>query len=212
VLQAERLGQPFLLVRDHDGAQQVVALGDRDRLTIGRDAACDVAIDWDAMASRVHAELLRVGVHWVVVDDGLSRNGTYVDGMRLAGRRRLADGDALRIGLTLIVFRAAPPSLGRETLPATVRVMARERLTPMQQRVLRSLCDPFAADRQYGLPATNQEIADALVMSVDGVKTHLRALFELFGLADLPRGHKRARLAQLALASGVVDLREPLSL
>ena len=33
---------------------------------------------------------------WTVVDDGLSRNGTYVNGERIHGRRRLVDGDTPR--------------------------------------------------------------------------------------------------------------------
>ena len=34
------------------------------------------------------------------MDDGLSRNGTFVNGERLSGRRRLTDGDTLRFGGT----------------------------------------------------------------------------------------------------------------
>lgn len=206
-LRAELLGRPFLLLRDGQGTQLVVALGERRRMAIGRGDACDLALDWDASASRVHAELVRVGDDWAVVDDGLSRNGTFVNGTRLIGRRRLADGDNLRVGTTAIVFRAPPADPAFVTIPTSDRIVERERLTPMQRRVLSSLCDPYRDGRHDALPATNQEIADALVLSVDGVKTHLRALFELFELGDLPRGHKRMRLAQLALASGVVDLR-----
>jgi len=144
-----------------------------------------------------------------VLDDGLSRNGTFVNGERLTGRRRLHDGDTLMLGATAIVFRAPPIDAGIVTVPASEQTVERDRPTSMQRRVLQCLCEPYAVDRLNALPATNQEIAAALVLSVDGVKTHLRALFELFGIADLPRGHKRTRLAQLALAAGVVDLRGP---
>ena len=39
-------------------------------------------LTWDPDASRVHAELVRLADAWVVVDDGLSRNGTFVNGER----------------------------------------------------------------------------------------------------------------------------------
>ena len=50
-----------------------------------------------------------------MVDDGLSRNGTFVNGERVTRRRRLLDGDELRIGSTTIRFRA-PFEAGEHTL------------------------------------------------------------------------------------------------
>ena len=43
-------------------------------------------LDWDSEISRVHAALERIGDDWTVVDDGLSHNGTYLNGN--AGDRR----------------------------------------------------------------------------------------------------------------------------
>ena len=37
----------------------------------------------------MHAALERVGDAWALIDDGLSHNGTWVNGERLIGRRRL---------------------------------------------------------------------------------------------------------------------------
>ena len=71
---------------------------------IGRDAACDAPLTWDARVSRLHVELSFLRGHWLVVDDGLSRNGTYVNGERVAGRRRLCDGDQLLVGSTAMFF------------------------------------------------------------------------------------------------------------
>ena len=71
--------------------------------------------------SRLHAELeLRAG-EWTVCDDGFSQNGTWVNGLRLAGRRRLADGDLLRVGRTIFAFCAptSPAASGRRSCPAS---------------------------------------------------------------------------------------------
>lgn len=109
---AERQGDPYLVYRDGRGDQRVLSLPDTwDRVTIGRGLGADVSLPWDEEVSRVHAEIVRLGDDWVVVDDGLSRNGTFVGGERVAARRRLADGDELRVGSTTIGYRdpfAAP--------------------------------------------------------------------------------------------------------
>src|SRR5258708_24039942 len=79
-IDAERLGRPFLVLRDEQGAQRIVELEDaRERLSIGRGAGNDVALPWDTEVSRLHAELERIAGEWTVSDDGLSRNSTYVN-------------------------------------------------------------------------------------------------------------------------------------
>ncbi len=104
---AERQGDPYIVYDDARGARRVLSLPDGwHRVTIGRAMAADVPLTWDPDASRVHAELVRLADAWVVVDDGLSRNGTFVNGERVESRRRLLDGDELRIGSTAIRFRA----------------------------------------------------------------------------------------------------------
>src|SRR5687767_12508420 len=87
-LQAERRGTAFLLVLDGDGHQRILDLPAESSLSIGRGPASDVALTWDTEVSRVHAVLERVGGEWTVLDEGLSRNGSFVNGERLHGRRR----------------------------------------------------------------------------------------------------------------------------
>src|SRR3954468_19284760 len=100
-------GTGFLLYRRGDGRQEFTELPqDRERLTIGRRDSNDVALSWDGQVSRVHAEPVRMGADWVVRADGISRNGTFVTGERVRGRRRLCDGDAISVGDTLISFCA----------------------------------------------------------------------------------------------------------
>ena len=105
--EALRQGDPFLVWLDAHGRQQILSLRDGwDRVTIGRGPSSDVGLPWDADVSRVHAELVRVGDDWAIVDDGLSTNGTFVGGERVERRRRLHDRDQLRCGTTELLFRA----------------------------------------------------------------------------------------------------------
>jgi pSer/pThr/pTyr-binding forkhead associated (FHA) protein len=205
---AERRGLPFLVYRTDGGEQVLVDLGDAtDRVTIGRRATNDVPLAWDARVSRLHAALERVGDAWVVLDDGLSHNGTWVNGERLAGRRRLDDGDTISVGVTVVVFRAPRGSSASRPTASAIGPHLGELLTPAQRRVLIALCRPFK-DSHYGTPATNQRIADELVVSVETVKGTLRALFKAFGIDDLPQNEKRATLALRALRTGVIGPRD----
>jgi pSer/pThr/pTyr-binding forkhead associated (FHA) protein len=178
-----------------------------DRLTIGRRPSNDVPLDWNSEVSRVHAALEHVGDDWTVVDDGLSHNGTYVNGDRVTARRRLQDGDVISVGGTALAFRAPARDSGSTPTVTAIGPHVGELLTPAQRRVLIALCRPFK-DSAYSTPATNQQIADELVVSVDAVKSTLRALFEVFGVDDLPQNQKRASLAVQALRSGVITRRE----
>lgn len=104
---AGQAGAAFLVYEDGSGHQQVYALEESAaRIRIGRGSATDLWLAWDDQVSRLHAEVERAGDDWVLVDDGLSANGTFCNEERLEGRRRLRDGDRLRLGRTELVFRA----------------------------------------------------------------------------------------------------------
>ena len=206
-IEAERAGAPFLLYRDHDDELRIFPLVASTRVTVGRDDANDVALAWDTEASRLHAELERLGSEWTVADDGLSRNGTYVNGQRITGRRRLRDGDVLNFGATQALYRAPGVPLLDETR-ARSTVTAVPSLSPAQLRVLLALCRPFGGATEHAMPASNQEIADELVVTVDAVKAQLRALFDKFDVGELPQNRKRARLVELAFQSGLVRPRD----
>jgi pSer/pThr/pTyr-binding forkhead associated (FHA) protein len=207
-IETERRGLPFLVYRDSSERQRIFELGEHaPSVTIGRGSATDVSLEWDEKVSWVHAELERIGDAWTVIDDGLSRNGTQINGERVSGRRRLRDGDLLRAGETSLLFR--DPQHGK----AGVTVVAPEtgtqaRLSDAQRRVLVALCRPFKDGDAYASPPPNQQIADELFLGVDTVKTHLRALFARFEIEDLPQNQKRLKLVELALKSGVVSPRD----
>jgi pSer/pThr/pTyr-binding forkhead associated (FHA) protein len=170
-------------------------------VTIGRAPTADVVLADDPLVSRVHARLERTGGRWTVVDDGLSRNGTWVDGVRLTGRRALHDRDSIRVGDTVLVFcapdeREEPHTLVGEPLPIAGA------LTPAQRAVVAALCRPLVAGG--AAPATNAQIAAELHLSLDAVKTHLRGVAHRWGIDHLPQNEKRARTAQLAVQLGLV--------
>jgi predicted component of type VI protein secretion system len=200
-IEAERAGVPFLVYRDGDGKQMIYALGDA-AVTVGRRSDNDVALDWDEEVSRLHAQLEHIKGDWAVVDDGLSRNGSFVNGEPIKGRQRLRDGDRLCFGRTILVYRA-PAADDAPSTAATASRTAIASLSETQRKVLIALCRPMAVSA-FITPASNKEIADELFLSVDAVKSHLRVLFERFELTELPQNQKRTSLAAIALLNEIV--------
>ncbi|HEY3189238.1 MAG TPA: FHA domain-containing protein [Solirubrobacteraceae bacterium] len=205
-VEADRRGVPYLLFRDERGAQTIVALpNDRHALALGRAAACDICLSWDRRVSGVHARLERLGGDWTVEDDGLSRNGTFVNGERVAGRRRLHDADILHLGEIDIAYRAPGDSRASTEL---VHAPSPPALSDAQRRVLVALCRPYRDGGAFTRPASNAEIAGELYISVEAVKTHLRALFQRFDITDVPQNAKRVRLVELGFETGAVTGRD----
>jgi pSer/pThr/pTyr-binding forkhead associated (FHA) protein len=203
-LEAARSDTPFLIYRDGADVQRIIHLrGELERVMIGRRASNDVPLEWDLQVSRTHAELERLGDEWAVSDDGLSSNGTFVNGVRVRGRRLLCDGDELKVGTTLIAFRA--PARGA-TLMTYVpeQLQTAPRLGASQRAVLVALARPYKHSG-FATPATNKDIAAEVVLTVNGVKSIMRALFQKFGVEELPRGEKRARLVERALQIGAIS-------
>ncbi len=81
-------------------------------------------------------------------------------------------------------------------------------LSTTQRRVLVALCRPYKDGTAFASPATNQQIAEELFLSVDAVKTHLRVLFAKFGIEQLPQNQKRIRLVERAFYSGLIAERD----
>jgi hypothetical protein len=93
-------GPPRLVVHE-DGGTREVAL-DKELVTIGRLAECDVVIA-DKGASRRHAQIRTKDADATLTDLG-STNGTKLNGQQVQ-TRVLRDGDRITIGTTLIEFR-----------------------------------------------------------------------------------------------------------
>ncbi len=208
-IEAERLGLPFLVHRDADGNQRIRLIeGDRGEIWIGRSASADISVPWDGEVSKLHAQLEFVGGECTLVDDGLSRNGSFVNEERVSGRRRLRDGDVIRIGQCRVLFRAALGEGGGDSTVLSTDPFGLAGVSPAQRRVLVALCRPFKEGAAFATPATNGEIAAELHLSVDAVKTHLRTLFEKFDLADVPQSGKRVALVQRAMQTGLITERD----
>jgi len=134
-----------------------------ERLWVGRGAAYDVRLDCDEQASRCHAELVLVPGGWAVVDGGLSRNRTFVGGIRIAGRHRLHDGEVVRFGGSSLTCRL--PTRSGLSIRLDEDTLALPDLTPTQRRVLVSLCRPVWDAGGRGVPATNPRYRRELVLS-----------------------------------------------
>ncbi|HEY1569560.1 MAG TPA: FHA domain-containing protein [Solirubrobacteraceae bacterium] len=202
VIHAERRDEPFLVYRDAEGGLQTVTLaGD---VTVGRNAEAALSIYWDDQVSGLHAELNQLGGELTLVDDGLSRNGSYVNGERVHGRRRLRDGDRLQFGRTVVLVRRPTDGQHRATAVAIHAVGAPIELSVRQREVLTALCRPLTGSNPFAAPASNRHIAEELFLSVPAVKLHLRALFDKFGVEELPQNEKRLALVGRARASGLV--------
>jgi FHA domain len=204
-IRADRHGSAYVLFRDASGSQRIRTLGaESTMLTIGRDAGCDLCLEWDSGVSRAHARLERLGR----TTGCWSTTGFHVmarssPGERLGQRRRLVDGDVMRFGATALLYRA-PRQQIRETV-TTVSGSGEIHLTPAQRRVLIVPCGPYRDGDRFATSASNRAIAEELVLSVEAVKTQLRALFEKFDVEPLARDAKRARLAQRAFETGVIS-------
>ena len=208
MLSFERAGEPFVAMRDGDGKLLVVALdAHASAMTLGRGAGTDVSIPWDAEVSGVHAELRRLGQEWTVADDGLSRNGTFLNGERIIGRQRLRPGDRLLVGGTVLVYCQNAAESSERTVDSG-KLPELPSISATQHRILIALCRPYREGGEFAVPASNQQIAREVFLGIDAVKRHLRTLFGRFGLGELPQNQKRARLAELAMRMGIVSQRD----
>jgi FHA domain len=183
---------PFLRVED---SGEVISLRG-EVTTVGRGRGVDIRLD-DPSVSRLHAELIRRGPYVYVVDLGLSRNGTRVNGRPVA-RRVLDEGDVLSFGAA----RCRIGGLPQEDLAEEVRRAAAPELTRRELDVLTSLCRPALSDEAFAIPATAHEIAADLVVTEAAVKQHLLRLYQKFRVPEGP--NRRTRLANEVVALGLV--------
>jgi pSer/pThr/pTyr-binding forkhead associated (FHA) protein len=173
-----------------------------ERSTIGRAAENDVVLGDDATASHMHAALECFPAGWAVTDLG-SSNGTWVNGDRVWGARRLRHGDEIRVGQTRLIFRDPLTATGA----ATETDEGAPSLTARERDVLVALCRPILARDVFTEPAPTRTIAEELGITPAAVKQHLANLYDKFGVTGAD-AHRRARLANAAVRRGALSLNE----
>lgn len=177
---------------------------DGHRFTIGSHSSNDIVLKADRTVSRLHAVLEAFPAGWSLRDMG-SRNGTFVNGQKLAGERVLGPGDDVRIGSTRLVVRG---SHGEHT--NTEAAQPPPELTRRERDVLVALCRPVLSGDVFREPASIRAVAAELVVSDAAVKQHLLNLYDKFAIYDAD--NRRLELANQAIRRGAVsiaDLRRP---
>lgn len=90
---------PAIVVIDGDHASQYWIL-DRERMILGREETCDICIPLRQI-SRQHVVFTREAPDRYTIEDLNSKNGTWVNGVRLEEVRQLGDGDEIYLALTV---------------------------------------------------------------------------------------------------------------
>ncbi len=205
--EAERSGRAFLVFRDGDERQQLWFFAPGlTAAAVGRSPSSQVVLDWDDRVSRLHARFEDGENGWRLVDDGLSSNGTFVNGERVSGSRPLNDGDVLRFGSTSVTFRS-PEREPQATTDPEAKPEA-IRLSTTQRRVLAALCRPYKDGSGMAKPATDEQIAAELVLSVGEVRAHLKVLCAKLGVDGPPQGTTRGRLVERAFSAKLISKRD----
>jgi pSer/pThr/pTyr-binding forkhead associated (FHA) protein len=90
---------PAVVVVDGDYAAQYWIL-DRERMILGREENCEICIPLRQI-SRQHVAFIREAADRYIIEDLKSKNGTWVNGVKLEGARQLGDGDEIYLALTV---------------------------------------------------------------------------------------------------------------
>ena len=199
---------PEIELWDGRWRDRVVELSGTSCIIGSDEESVDIALSDDTVSS-VHAILERVGTTWLVRDLG-SRNGTRLDGERLAGQHRLRDGAEIMVGRSRLVFRDS--SAGRRQQTDALAAPP-PNLTRTENLVLIELCRPLVSHNTFQPPASVREIAARLFIGKNAVQAHLTNLYDKFGIHDEVGGvNRRVVLANEAILRGAVtiaDLADP---
>jgi hypothetical protein len=198
---AHRAGGPFFAYRQSDATLAIFTPQPRPTpLYVGRGDGMDLRLLGDPQVSRVHAELHAAGAEWLIKN--LSRNHTFVNARRITDTVRLAGGDRVRVGQTVLAFLRAASEHAETALTADAPRI--EDLSETQRRILVALCRPLLGDSATGAAASNSAIVAEVHLGIDAVKDHLGRMYAKFGFGHLEQNQKRANLAVFAVRNGLV--------
>jgi DNA-binding CsgD family transcriptional regulator len=177
------------------------------KFTVGRGVDSSLHLD-DELASRNHA-VLHVGHDHLEVEDLESRNGVFLNGVKVAGRAPLKHGDAIAIGAQKLevieeeerLRRAAMSTVGHEDASRRLEEALREKtgrrglpeelrqLSPRELEVLKLVAHGH----------THKEIAEKLRVSVKTIETYRARIASKMGLKT------RAELVKYAIGAGLLQ-------
>ncbi|HZX96136.1 MAG TPA: sigma 54-interacting transcriptional regulator [Myxococcales bacterium] len=162
---------------------------------VGRDGSTLRIGVPDRWMSESHARLRRLGDQWQLEDLGTT-NGTRIGGQR-AEKRELADGDALEMGGTFFLFRAALPS-GTFRPPQCVPGVHLAHIHPDLATMSRALAEDFGR-----LPAIARSAVPVVLAGETGTGKEVvaRAVHQLSGRAGRFVAVNCAAIAPTLLAS-----------
>jgi pSer/pThr/pTyr-binding forkhead associated (FHA) protein len=161
-----------LLLRNTDVASAPLIKLAEGKAKIGRDPTCEIVVA-DPSVSRFHAELTIRETSISVRDLG-SRNGTYVDTERV-DEAPLVVGQNLSLGAVRFAVETFIPNSGGDVAVETESLddgTDESRLSAAERRVF-DLMLPGLAEKK---------IAGRLGISRHTVHTHIRRIYEIFGV------------------------------
>lgn len=198
---ARATGSAYLRFRD-DKTFHAVALDPTSAVVyIGRDGDCAVRITNDVRVSRRHARLIFGAGRWSI-QDGPSRNGTFLADERTVGEQILVDGALITVGRTLLSFHMPVATVVTTfaELPSTQRLHP----TATQRKVLIELArSAFERPGEIPVVPTNAAIARRLGYADATIRD---AVSDLYRQAGLTRGasDQRSELVRLAIRERTV--------
>ncbi|MCB0163906.1 MAG: FHA domain-containing protein [Anaerolineae bacterium] len=99
---------PTLIALSEDVKPAEFILG-QEVCSIGRASQCNILVLNQAVVSRLHAQVTREGLHYLLVDVG-SRNGTFVNGRKLHEPYILQAEDQIGLGISTPLLRFNDPN------------------------------------------------------------------------------------------------------
>ena len=163
---AARVGAPeraYLVILAGPQMGEMVKLEPGSLITIGREEGVQLLLNDDGV-SRQHARISMHNAEVTIADLG-SRNGTFVNGVKIT-ERKLADGDKIQIGVATTFKFTFTDNLEEEYQRRLLEAAMRDPLTGVYNRrhFDERMQAEFAASRRHGTPLS------LLVVDVDHFK------------------------------------------
>jgi diguanylate cyclase (GGDEF)-like protein len=144
---------------------------DEPVVNLGRGPTCQIPLQ-DEGVSRLHARIRRTSTGFMLEDAG-SRNGTFCQGIRLAGPKQLAEGDRINMGATTAFRFSLQDGTEFHAIRHTLELMNHDALTDLLNR--RELMERFEAELAYA--RRHEAPLAVLLIDID----HFKLVNDAFG-------------------------------